>query len=67
MTHKPGDRMIGFGKPMTSEVPLGWITLHNFVQETKNLELWLVEYADQPEQFYELWIKKNNTNSNINH
>lgn len=60
MTHKPGDRMMGYGKPKTSENPLGWITLRTFVQETENLELWLVEYADQPEQFYELWIKKDN-------
>jgi hypothetical protein len=58
MTYKPGDRLIGYGDPIKSKTPLGWITLKSFLQETKHLELWLVEYDDQPEHFYELWIKK---------
>jgi hypothetical protein len=55
---KQGDTIMGFGNPSNWTVPLGQITLHRFVKSTANLELWLVEYADQPEVLYELWINK---------
>ena len=55
---KPGDVVQGFGNPMTSQTPLGQVTLKTFLQETEHMELWLVEYEDQPEYFYELWLKK---------
>lgn len=54
----PGDIVMGFGNPITHQTPLGEVRLHTFLQESRVLELWLVEYLDQPEQFYELWIRK---------
>lgn len=55
---KPGDIIMGFGDPKNSRTPLGQVRLNKFLYSTENLELWLVEYLDQPEHFYELWVKK---------
>lgn len=56
--NKSGDIVMGFGNPVKLEIPLGQVRLNTFIKETKQLELWLVEYLDQPEQLYELWINK---------
>ena len=59
---KPGDIVMGFGNPIKLERPLGQVRLHTLIKTTEHLELWLVEYLDQPEQFYELWINKSKWN-----
>lgn len=62
--NKPGDIVQGFGDPINCEAPLGQVILHKFIKDSERLELWLVEYTDQPEHFYELFIKKQEDGKN---
>lgn len=66
MTHTQGDIIMGFGNPITSTIPLGQVRLHSFISDTEKLELWLVEYLDQPEHLYELWLPKKKTDGTNN-
>lgn len=62
--YKAGDIVMGFGDPKNSKRPLGQVRLKTHLQSTENLELWFVEYLDQPEHFYELWLKKQKNGKN---
>ena len=57
-TWKIGDIIMGYGNPVTCQTPLGQVRLHRYIESKGDLELWLVEYLDQPEHFYELWVRK---------
>jgi hypothetical protein len=55
---KPGDNVIIFANPVKCTAPVGRAELRKFILERGDLELWMVEYEDQPEHLYEALIKK---------
>jgi hypothetical protein len=55
---KPGDILPIYTDPTECTLSEGIATLREHIQSAGGLELWLVEFEDQPEHFYERWIKK---------